>query len=108
MADKPNFGLTGLAVMGQNLARNVAHKGLRGQEADPIIGWDLFAANIDEREAAEDLLAPCRDLFVLGDKGFLDRPLAEGSRFVYADTPAEPGRAASAWNSQEPEAYGAF
>ena len=26
-ADKPNFGLTGLAVMGQNLARNVAHKG---------------------------------------------------------------------------------
>ena len=27
MADKPNFGLTGLAVMGQNLARNVAHKG---------------------------------------------------------------------------------
>jgi 6-phosphogluconate dehydrogenase len=25
--DKPNFGLTGLAVMGQNLARNVAHKG---------------------------------------------------------------------------------
>ena len=38
-----------------------------------IIGWDLFAANIDEREAAEDLLAPCRDLFVLGDKGFLDQ-----------------------------------
>ena len=27
MADKPNFGLTGLAVMGQNLARNIAHKG---------------------------------------------------------------------------------
>ncbi len=27
MTDKPNFGLTGLAVMGQNLARNVAHKG---------------------------------------------------------------------------------
>ncbi len=27
MADKPNFGLTGLAVMGQNLVRNVAHKG---------------------------------------------------------------------------------
>ena len=27
MAEKPNFGLTGLAVMGQNLARNVAHKG---------------------------------------------------------------------------------
>ncbi len=25
--DKPHFGLTGLAVMGQNLARNVAHKG---------------------------------------------------------------------------------
>src|SRR5438067_6895535 len=24
---KPHFGLTGLAVMGQNLARNVAHKG---------------------------------------------------------------------------------
>ena len=27
MAEKPNFGLTGLAVMGQNLARNVAHHG---------------------------------------------------------------------------------
>ena len=27
MADQPNFGLTGLAVMGQNLVRNVAHKG---------------------------------------------------------------------------------
>jgi len=27
MANKPNFGLTGLAVMGQNLARNIAHKG---------------------------------------------------------------------------------
>ncbi|MGI4787817.1 MAG: NADP-dependent phosphogluconate dehydrogenase [Janthinobacterium lividum] len=27
MADKPNFGLTGLAVMGQNLVRNIAHKG---------------------------------------------------------------------------------
>ena len=27
IVDKPNFGLTGLAVMGQNLARNVAHKG---------------------------------------------------------------------------------
>ena len=25
--EKPHFGLTGLAVMGQNLARNVAHKG---------------------------------------------------------------------------------
>jgi len=25
--DRPHFGLTGLAVMGQNLARNVAHKG---------------------------------------------------------------------------------
>src|SRR5437764_6687933 len=24
---KPHFGLTGLAVMGQNLARNIAHKG---------------------------------------------------------------------------------
>ncbi len=27
MVNKPNFGLTGLAVMGQNLARNIAHKG---------------------------------------------------------------------------------
>ncbi len=27
MSNQPHFGLTGLAVMGQNLARNVAHKG---------------------------------------------------------------------------------
>src|SRR5437016_12759668 len=25
--NRPHFGLTGLAVMGQNLARNIAHKG---------------------------------------------------------------------------------
>jgi len=33
-----------------------------------IIDWDLFAANVDEREAAQDLLEHCRDLSVLGDK----------------------------------------
>lgn len=38
-----------------------------------IIDWDLFAANVDEREAAQDLLEHCRDLSVLGDKGFLDQ-----------------------------------
>jgi len=38
-----------------------------------IVGWDLFAANVDEREAAQDLLDTCRDLCVLGDKGFLDQ-----------------------------------
>jgi hypothetical protein len=38
-----------------------------------IVGWDLFAANTDEREAAQDLLDTCRDLSVLGDKGFLDQ-----------------------------------
>ncbi len=38
-----------------------------------ILEWDLFAANTDEREAAQNLLDNCRDLFVLGDKGFLDQ-----------------------------------
>lgn len=38
-----------------------------------IVGWDLFAANADERDGAQDLLDGCRDLRVLGDKGFLDR-----------------------------------
>ena len=38
-----------------------------------IVGWDLFAANADEREAAQYLLEHCRDLSVLGDKGFLDQ-----------------------------------
>ncbi len=37
-----------------------------------IIAWDLFAANVDEREAAQELLDGCRGLSVLGDKGFLD------------------------------------
>lgn len=38
-----------------------------------IIGWNLFAANVDEREAAEDLLGSSQNLCVLGDKGFLDK-----------------------------------
>lgn len=38
-----------------------------------IVGWDLFAANADEREAAQELLEHCRHLSVLGDKGFLDQ-----------------------------------
>lgn len=38
-----------------------------------IVGWDLFAANADERDGAQDLLDGCRNLRVLGDKGFLDR-----------------------------------
>ncbi len=37
-----------------------------------VIGFDLFPANEDEREAALDLLADSRGLSVLGDKGFLD------------------------------------
>lgn len=38
-----------------------------------FIDWDLFAANADEREGAQELLENSRDLCVLGDKGFLDR-----------------------------------
>ena len=38
-----------------------------------IVGGDLFAANADEREGAMDLLDGCRNLRVLGDKGFLDQ-----------------------------------
>ena len=38
-----------------------------------VVAWDLFAANADEREAAQELLGNCRDLSVLGDKGFLDQ-----------------------------------
>jgi hypothetical protein len=36
-----------------------------------IVGWDLYPANLDEREAALDLLDGQRGLTVLGDKGFL-------------------------------------
>ena len=38
-----------------------------------IVGWDLFAANADEREGATELLDSSHHLCVLGDKGFLDR-----------------------------------
>ncbi len=38
-----------------------------------VVAWDLFAANADEREGAQYLLDKCRDLCVLGDKGFLDQ-----------------------------------
>lgn len=38
-----------------------------------IVAWDLFAANTDERECAQDLLDNCHRLSVLGDKGFLDQ-----------------------------------
>lgn len=38
-----------------------------------VVGWDLFAANTDERDGAQDLLDNCRRLCVLGDKGFLDQ-----------------------------------
>ena len=37
-----------------------------------IVDFDLFAADVDEREAALDLLAGRHRLSVLGDKGFLD------------------------------------
>jgi hypothetical protein len=36
------------------------------------VGWDLFPANLDERDCALDLLDGQRCLCVLGDKGFLD------------------------------------
>lgn len=38
-----------------------------------IVDWNLFAANADEREGAQELLDGCRHLCVLGDKGFLDQ-----------------------------------
>jgi len=38
-----------------------------------VVEWDLFAANLDGREAAQSLLDKHRNLCVLGDKGFLDR-----------------------------------
>ncbi len=38
-----------------------------------IVDWNLFAANTDEREAAQELLENYRNLSVLGDKGFLDQ-----------------------------------
>ena len=40
--DKPRIGLTGLAVMGQNLARNIAHKGF------PIAVHNRTASKTDE------------------------------------------------------------
>ncbi|WP_309714370.1 NADP-dependent phosphogluconate dehydrogenase [Armatimonas sp.] len=42
MSQKPQFGLTGLAVMGQNLARNVAHHGF------PIAVHNRTASKVDE------------------------------------------------------------
>jgi 6-phosphogluconate dehydrogenase len=44
--DKPHIGLTGLAVMGQNLARNIAHKGF------PIAVHNRTTAKTDEFLAA--------------------------------------------------------
>jgi len=38
-----------------------------------ITDWELIPGNADEREAAWDLLYEYRDVFTLGDKGFLDR-----------------------------------
>ena len=38
-----------------------------------VVDWDLFAANADERDGAQDLLDNCRRFCVLGDKGFLDQ-----------------------------------
>ena len=38
-----------------------------------VVAWDLFAANTDEREGAQDLLGNSFRLSVLGDKGFLDQ-----------------------------------
>jgi 6-phosphogluconate dehydrogenase len=46
LSQKPHFGLTGLAVMGQNLARNVAHKGF------PIAVHNRTASKVDEFLAA--------------------------------------------------------
>jgi hypothetical protein len=38
-----------------------------------ITDWTLVGANVDERDAAEELLDRYRNLHVLGDKGFLDQ-----------------------------------
>lgn len=38
-----------------------------------IVDWNLFAANTDERDAAQELLDAHQNLCVLGDKGFLDQ-----------------------------------
>ncbi len=38
-----------------------------------VVAWDLFAANTDEREGAQELLGNSSRLSVLGDKGFLDQ-----------------------------------
>ena len=38
-----------------------------------IVTWDLFAANLDERECGQNLLHNSFGLSVLGDKGFLDQ-----------------------------------
>ncbi|MFM7320341.1 MAG: decarboxylating NADP(+)-dependent phosphogluconate dehydrogenase [Armatimonadota bacterium] len=46
LSQQPHFGLTGLAVMGQNLARNVAHKGF------PIAVHNRTASKVDEFLAA--------------------------------------------------------
>ena len=38
-----------------------------------VVAWDLFAASVDEREGAQELLENRSRLSVLGDKGFLDQ-----------------------------------
>lgn len=55
-----------------------------------ITDWELIPGNADEREAAWDMLYEYRDLFSLGDKGFLDRlrqQVLEADREVVLLTP---------------------
>jgi hypothetical protein len=47
-----------------------------------IVDFVLAPANADEREVAEELLAPYTDLTVIGDKGFIGHTFRTALRFV--------------------------
>ncbi len=65
------------AALGYCAAKKQTYYGLRLLAVTTldgiIVDWDLFAANTDERDGAQELLKNRRSLSVLGDKGFLDQ-----------------------------------
>ena len=65
------------AALGHCAAKKETYYGLRLLALTTldgvIVDWDLYPANLDERDCALDLLEGRRALCVLGDKGFLDQ-----------------------------------
>ncbi len=108
--DKPHIGLTGLAVMGQNLARNIAHKGFpiavhnrTTEKTDAFLrehgGEGAFAGSGSDKEFVK-AIAPPRAIIILvkagepvdqviqGFKPYLDKGdlLIDGGNSLFTDT----------------------